>query len=78
LNFPAKTSWGERNWTISIYNLYNRLNPYYYYYERESSPTRVVNSDGIVIGWTVVEGDLKLYQRSLFGFFPSFGYSFKF
>jgi hypothetical protein len=78
VNFPAKTSWGERNFTISIFNLYNRRNPYYYYYERKSSITRVDSPDGTGGLWTAVEGDLKLYQRSLFGFFPSFGYSFKF
>ncbi|MFW5872503.1 MAG: TonB-dependent receptor [bacterium] len=78
INFPAKTRWGERNWSISIYNLYNRRNPYYYFYDRKSSFSYINDPDGPGGGTQVEEEDLKLYQRSLFGFFPSFGFSFKF
>ncbi|NOZ47552.1 MAG: TonB-dependent receptor plug domain-containing protein, partial [Chlorobi bacterium] len=72
LNFPKKTLWGERIWTISIFNLYNRKNPYYYYYDRE------MIISGIGPSPTIKYGKLKLYQRSLFSIFPSFSYSFKF
>ncbi len=30
-NFRKDTRWGERTWNFSIYNLYNRKNPYYYF-----------------------------------------------
>ncbi|WP_165779326.1 TonB-dependent receptor [Brumimicrobium salinarum] len=72
-NHTKEKKWGERTWTISIFNLYNRKNPYYYYYEHEYENV----SDGKG-GAEAVKGDLKLYQRSLFNFFPSFSYSFKF
>lgn len=72
INFPLVTKWGERAWSLSIFNLYNRKNPFYYYYRRE----HVDHSS--VLGSTPEEGDLKLYQKSLFGIFPSISYNFKF
>lgn len=75
-NFTKKTKWGERTWNISIFNVYNRQNPYYYYYERESEDIIVVQNGGI--GNQTIFGDMKLMQRSLFSFFPSIAYSFKF
>lgn len=72
INFPKKTKWGERAWSLSIFNLYNRKNPFYYYYQREMvqhSPTS---------NTAPKEGALKLYQRSLFGFFPSISFNFNF
>ena len=68
INFVKKKKWGERTWNISIFNLYNRQNPYYLdwdntddYYNGKSSDAR-----------------MRLYQNSLFPFMPSFSYSFKF
>lgn len=75
-NFNKKTKWGERTWIISIFNLYNRQNPYYYYYDREFTMITKIENGGI--GSTPQIGDLKLYQRSLFSIFPSTAYSFKF
>jgi len=72
-NFTKETTWGERNWTISVFNVYNRQNPYYYYYEYELVPVQ-----GFHPGNPYTYGDLKLRQRSLFGIFPSIAYSFKF
>lgn len=75
-NYTKKTDWGERTWNFSIFNVYNRKNPYYYYYELESETHAVVGEHGI---WTeTIFGDMKLKQRSLFSFFPSIAYSFKF
>ncbi len=34
-NFEKQTKRGSRTWTISIYNVYNRQNPYYYYMRYE-------------------------------------------
>lgn len=31
VNFRKKKKWGERIWNVSIYNVYNRKNPYYLY-----------------------------------------------
>ncbi len=75
-NFNKKTKWGERTWIISIFNLYNRQNPYYYYYDRGFTMITKIENGGI--GSTAQIGDLKLYQRSLFSIFPSIAYSFKF
>lgn len=74
-NFTKKKRWGERTWTISIFNVYNRKNPYFLYMEREVI-MKTTTTGGINI--TGVPGDLHLYQKSLFPFFPSFAYSFKF
>lgn len=73
VNFKKKTKWGERTWTISIFNLYNRQNPYYYYYDRKLLGNTFNGSTFIP-----VYDDLKLYQKSLFSIFPSASYSFKF
>lgn len=75
-NFPKKTKWGERTWSISIFNLYNRQNPYYYYYDRKLVNT--TQSSGSGYTFKPEFGELKLYQRSLFSIFPSVAYSFKF
>lgn len=38
INFKKQKTKGKRVWTISIYNVYNRQNPYYYY-------TKIANSE---------------------------------
>jgi hypothetical protein len=76
INFTKKTRLGERTWNISIMNVYNRKNPYFYYYERDN--ITVVNETEHGIGFDSKPGALKLKQMSLFGFLPSFAYSFKF
>lgn len=62
-NFTKKKKWGERTWNISIYNLYNRQNPYYYFFDS-------VTENG--------KTSKKLYQQSFFSIIPSVSYSFKF
>ncbi|MBN2773857.1 MAG: TonB-dependent receptor plug domain-containing protein, partial [Prolixibacteraceae bacterium] len=54
----------EQSWTIGIYNVYNRQNPYYYFY-KERKPWR---------------GDYttKLYQSSFLPIIPAISYSIKF
>ncbi|MDA3822207.1 MAG: TonB-dependent receptor, partial [Bacteroidales bacterium] len=54
---------GMRTWSFSIYNIYNRQNPYYYYWKYE-------DNEGIT--------NRKLYQKSLFPILPSVSYSFEF
>lgn len=75
VKFRKLTEKGERTWEISILNLYNRQNPYYYYFDKEKT---TVHSTGAGVGYYTIEGDLKLYQQSLISFMPSVSYSFKF
>jgi len=68
VNFIKQKKWGERTWTISIYNVYNRKNPFFIYLQE--------NGEG-------ENGDLEYstyqpMQISLFPIIPSIRYSFKF
>ena len=67
-NFYKKKKWGERVWNISIYNLYNRQNPYLYYWD-----TKETYKNGVL-----TKGIPKLYQKSLFPIIPSVSYSVRF
>ena len=67
-NFYKKKKWGERVWNISIYNLYNRQNPYLYYWDTKETYNNGVGT----------KGTPKLYQKSLFPIIPSVSYSFRF
>ena len=71
INFHKKKKWGERTWNISIYNLYNRQNPYFYYFDTSAS----YDKEGHII-----EGSEKtvLKQQSLFPIIPSVSYRFRF
>ncbi|MFW6272961.1 MAG: TonB-dependent receptor plug domain-containing protein [bacterium] len=64
LTYILYPKWGESEWNISIINLYNRKNPYYYYSDYDNS------FDGT--------GKLTFYKQTLFPFLPSISYSFKF
>jgi hypothetical protein len=63
IQFHKKKKWGERTWEITIYNAYNRKNPFFYY-----------NDDSYNNG----KHQSKLKQVSLFPIIPSVTYSFKF
>lgn len=63
ISFHKQKRWGQRIWEISVYNAYNRKNPYYYYNE-----TRTENGK--------TKGLLK--QVNLFPVIPSFTYAFEF
>lgn len=65
LNFNKKFKKGIQTWSISIYNAYNRLNPFYLALEND---------------WNLFtnKSETKLYQYSLFPIIPSISYSFKF
>ncbi len=63
IQFHKTKKWGERIWEVSVYNVYNRMNPFYYY-----STQTFKNPD--------TYGQLK--QVSLFPVIPSISYSFKF
>jgi hypothetical protein len=55
----------ESSWNFSIYNVYNRMNPYYIYFETTGN---------------IMEGhmEIKAQQVSLFPILPSVAYNFKF
>lgn len=59
-----KRKW-ESSWNFSVYNLYNRKNPYYIYFETKGN---------------ILEGymEIKAQQVSLFPVLPSVAYNFKF
>jgi hypothetical protein len=63
IQFHKQKKWGERTWEISIYNVYNRKNPFFYY-----SDTKTIGNKQYGV----------LRQVSLFPVIPSFTYSFKF
>lgn len=63
IQFKKEKKWGERTWEISVYNVYNRLNPYYYYLGYEY---RNDKSYGVI------------KQVTLFPLIPSFTYNIKF
>lgn len=64
LQFHKKKRNRERTWEVSIYNLYNRHNPYFYTTERDD----VDNNTEV----------LKLKQVSIFPIIPSVSWSVKF
>jgi len=61
-NFRKQKKRGIRSWNISVFNLYNRQNPYYYFFDYKDE-----TSDKLV-----------LKQQSLFPIMPSISYSYKF
>jgi hypothetical protein len=63
IQFHKEKKWGERIWEISVYNAYNRKNPFFYTFDY-----KVVNN--VNYGF--------LNQVSLFPIIPSISYSFKF
>jgi hypothetical protein len=63
IQFRKMKKWGERIWEISVYNAYNRKNPFYYY-----NSTKIIGQSQYGI----------LKQVSLFPIIPSVTYSFKF
>lgn len=65
--FKAKTEKGRKaEWTFSIYNVYCRQNPYYYYYG---------DPKGDPLYWNQFPDEPQtLWQRSFFPVIPSFSY----
>ena len=41
LNYHKKKKWGEAIWNVSVYNAYNRRNPYFIYFETIPNKGRV-------------------------------------
>ncbi|HDS07139.1 MAG TPA: hypothetical protein ENO05_05875 [Bacteroides sp.] len=73
LHYRTKTRKGrDATWTFSVYNLYNRQNPYFYYYN-----TRPGLNFGY-FGSEAREGPMKLYQFSYFPIIPSVSFKMDF
>jgi hypothetical protein len=64
LNYTIKKKRGVGTWSFGIYNVYNRQNPMYYYFNEETL------TDGTKVR--------KLYQLTYFPIIPSVSYTFKF
>ncbi len=62
--------WGESDLTISIYNAYDRRNPYFLYLDAETTTDPDLNTEVIQ--------SIKARQVSLFPIIPSLTYNFKF
>lgn len=60
--------WGESDLTFSIYNVYNRLNPFFIYFE---TVTENEDGSGNILGF-------QAKQASLFPIIPSVTYNFRF
>ncbi len=69
INLRKKKKWGERTLNISVYNLYARQNPYFYFIDTEVT----FDQNAQVISERNV-----LKQQSLFPILPSIGYGFRF
>ncbi|MEX0987079.1 MAG: TonB-dependent receptor plug domain-containing protein [Bacteroidales bacterium] len=71
LKYFTKTKKGrDATWTFSVYNAYNRQNPYYYYYNTEPG-----------LNFGTIEnrsGFQKLYQLSYFPILPTVSYTVEF
>ncbi len=69
INFTKETRWGQRTWTIGVYNAYNRLNPYVYYFQ---------NTNELDPNTGQFTREKSLRKLTLFPVIPSVSYQFKF
>lgn len=65
VHLTKQKKWGERTWTFSIYNVYSRRNPFFYFYGNRENPSTGLSEEGLI-------------QFSLFPIIPSFSYQIKF
>lgn len=63
VNFKKQKQKHIRIWSISVYNVYNRQNPYFYFFDTDTENGKTVK---------------KLYQQSLFPLIPAVAYQIKF
>jgi hypothetical protein len=65
IQFHKKLKRHERTWEISVYNAYNRKNPFFYQIDSKFDQVKGTQKTG-------------LYRYSIFPIIPSFSYNFKF
>lgn len=68
INFHKEKRHGTRTWTVSVYNVYNRRNPFFIFWDYEYDYYDPMNPTSKQV----------LKQLSLFPIIPSISYSFKF
>jgi len=72
VNYITETKKGRKaTWTFSVYNLYSRRNPYFYYYGEQPMNEFLLPEDGSYHA-------LKLYQFSFFPLIPSVSFKMEF
>lgn len=76
INFHKKKERGIRTWSISVYNLYNRMNPFMLQWDTERGDYVYNNVTGEMVFNS--DPEIVLKQFSLFTIVPSVSYSFKF
>jgi hypothetical protein len=65
INMHKKKRWGERTWSVGVYNVYAHQNPFYIFYSEEYN-------------YRTEEYEPKLKQVSLLTYVPYVRYSFSF
>ncbi|MBC3788928.1 TonB-dependent receptor [Spirosoma utsteinense] len=72
LQFHKQKKRHERTWEFSVYNLYNRRNPFFYQLDSRTSSQSLPN------GSTTYTTETKLRRYSVFPIVPSVSYNFSF
>jgi len=67
LGYKINNHWGT--WSFSLYNLYNRKNPYSYFFDVKFGQSDNGNTS---------QSERVLYKRTLFPLIPSLSYTWKF
>ena len=75
MNFHKKKKFGIRTWSLSVYNVYNHLNPFVLLWDTKGGEY-IRNMNGEYVQKSTPETVLN--QLSLFPLIPSISYSFKF
>ncbi|MBJ04490.1 MAG: TonB-dependent receptor [Flavobacteriales bacterium] len=61
----------KSSWTLSVYNVYNRKNPYFIQFNQEGTPSQIGSNEQETV-------QIKAEQVSLFPIIPSIAWNFKF
>jgi len=77
INFNKKTKHGIRTWNISLYNVYNAMNPTLVYAKRRSETWHYSNNNGSYVKYQN-EGKTIIKKLTLLPFIPSITYTYKF
>ena len=78
INFRKKTKRGERIWNISVYNMYNAMNPSIIYSDNTSEYHYQIESPSGEIINIYEPGKRRLTKLTILPFIPSASYTFKF
>jgi hypothetical protein len=75
LNFHKQKKYGIRTWNLSIYNAYNRQNPFFLLWDTKQGEIKITGENE----WTQVTPDKTvLKQFSLYPIIPTLSYSYRF